>query len=152
MKPLVYLLSLVALVVCASCAKRERDPAYGEFAAHLAEMERGYCSTNMAVAEDALLKYRLWLLDRLQNDTTNSAGYDPSLSRAAERLFQLYELKGDTNQADRFNLEAVEVHGRVDRRHHQTPVAISKDEIRALLQRSEKGLVGWKASSAAVSR
>lgn len=151
MKLLVHILASVAVLLCPSCGKPQRDPAFGAFMAHLEEMERDYRSTNMAVAEEALLKYRLWLMDRLQHDTTNSAGYDPSLCRADERLFQLCELKGDTNQADRFYLEAVEVHGRVDRRHHQTPVVVSKEEIRTLLNR-EKDTVGWKAPSKAVSQ
>jgi hypothetical protein len=132
------------LTLLASCTKQERDPAYGAFMAHLEAMERGYASTNINTAESALLAYRVWLQERLRNDATNSAGYEPSLCRADERLFALYEVQCNTNRAEHFYQEAVEVNRRVLARQRRTPTAISKEEIRTLLDRSEEGKIAWK--------
>jgi hypothetical protein len=145
MRPIPVFLALALGCLVMSCDSRKRDTAYPEFMTNLAEAVRAYHSTNITVAEEGLLAYRRWLLDRAETDKTNSPGYYPSLYRTDARLFQLYEFKGQTNQADTFYREAVSVNSTVLRSKHLDDNGISKKQLQAELARQERNEdIGWK--------
>jgi hypothetical protein len=148
MRPLSLAALLLGFVSICSCAKRERDPAYPEFMTKLGDAIRDYRSADITVAEKGLLNYRLWLIGRLEADKTNSAGYKPSLCRTDERLFQLYEFKGQTNEADLFYQEGMELRKAISDSKHRPERPMTKQQLREELNRQEKGEeIAWKNGS-----
>lgn len=144
-----HLLVLVGFLT--SCKDHKRDTAFPEFMANLTTAVHAYHSTNIAVAEDGLLAYRGWLLGRIEADKTNSPGYYPSLYRTDARLFQIYEFKGQTNQADSFYREAVDARITILRGKKLTDFVISKQLLREELAREERGEeIGWKTNKQSV--
>ena len=115
------------------------------FMSHLAQLERDFCSTNISVAEKGLLGHREWLLQCLSAGET----YNHNLFQTDARLFQLYEFKGKTNEAEIFYQEGVKAYDKYLRSQHRLQDPISKEELRALLTRQQRGQdVGWMRTAA----
>ena len=118
--------------------------------AQLSQVEHDFCSTNVAVAEQALLKHRLWLLERRKSDLLNFDSYEAAFGRTTARLFQLYEFLGDTNRADGFFQEAAQVDYREHQRREVLLIKLYKDDLRERLEHEQRGqTIGWKVAGKA---
>lgn len=113
--------------------------------AHVAQTERDFCSTNIMTAEKGLLAHRQWLLDK----AAAGESYPAELCFTDTRLFQIYEFLGDSNRADGCYQEAVQANEEHRRKTHQGPELLTKEQVRARLERQQAGApIGWKTNRA----
>jgi hypothetical protein len=139
-------LVVACVALCSSCDRQKQRTEFEDFTLSAVQAERDFCSTNISVAEKGLLAHRQWLL------ASASAGriYNEELFETDNRLFQLYEFRADTNQAETFYLEGAEAHNRYLLTQHRPEKTISKEEVRTLLAHQQRAeAVGWKTAGAA---
>lgn len=158
MKNTVRLLLLSVLVACSSCGKNKRadDPAFLDYAGRYLRMQHDYCSTNIAVAEEGLDTFRLWVLEP-KNPCEPWMNRDLALFKVDARMFLIKEFLGETNMAEQQYHESLEDFNkylehlrslRLPSEPHPLEPISSKEGLRTVITLQDTGLdVGWMRNS-----
>jgi len=146
MKYLTPFLVLSFMVICASCAMDAQKRAINEFGQHYLEMQHDYCSTNVFVAQQGLVRFQEWLSDT--NHEVVGVGRDYLFYQVYGRLFLISEYVGDSYASGIDYQKSVAAWNKYIQEippepRVQEPIS-TKQELRDSLARHDKSLdVGW---------
>src|SRR5207253_616189 len=118
---------LVGGALSPSCSKHRDERDYNEYMAHYLQAQNGYCSTNIAFAEQSLLEFRTWLKARELSGKPRF-NYHLNLLQVDGRLFLLYEYEGNSEKAEFFYREGTQAHNNFLRSQGSPEHTLTKEE------------------------
>lgn len=139
----------IVAVIAFSCAPNVERKAFKEYQRRYLQMQEGYCSPDVTVAERSVAEFRDWICQG-RHTGKPTFNFQLNLAQANGRLFLICEFLGQTNRAEAFYQQSLQAYGGFFTNGTNLEPRMTMADLRHRLKLQERGLnVAWRQTTTA---